>query len=99
MTRQYVSYSKLSFFLSKLRTIFSDINHTHTVADIDNLQDTLDIMQNNTNALEQTVDNLVERIDNNKLPTVTADNNGAFLRVVDGAWSIDTIPIAEEAEF
>lgn len=33
------------------------------------------------------------------LPTVTADNNGAFLRVVDGAWAATTLPNAEEASF
>lgn len=34
-----------------------------------------------------------------ELPTVTADNNGAFLRVVDGKWAVVTIENAEEATF
>lgn len=55
---KYVSYNKLSFFLSKLKTIFSDINHTYTVVDIENLQDTFDTMQSDIDALEQTVDDL-----------------------------------------
>lgn len=33
------------------------------------------------------------------IPTVTTADNGKFLRVVDGAWSAVTIPIAEEAGF
>jgi hypothetical protein len=33
------------------------------------------------------------------LPTVTTDNNGAFLRVVDGKWEAVTVPNAEEASF
>lgn len=33
------------------------------------------------------------------LPDVTTDNNGAFLRVVDGAWAVATIANAEEASF
>lgn len=62
MNRKYVSYNKLSFFLSKLKTIFSDINHTHTVNDIETLQNTLDIMQSDVNNLEQTVGDLAENI-------------------------------------
>lgn len=42
MERKYVSYDKLSIFLSKLKTIFSDISHTHSVSEVDGLQDTLD---------------------------------------------------------
>lgn len=34
-----------------------------------------------------------------ELPTVTADNNGQFLRVVDGAWAAVAVPSAEEASF
>lgn len=34
-----------------------------------------------------------------ELPTVTTDDNGAFLRVVDGAWAVTTIANAEEATF
>ena len=33
------------------------------------------------------------------VPTVTAANNGQFLRVVNGAWSAATVPSAEEASF
>ena len=33
------------------------------------------------------------------LPPVTAENNGAFLRVVDGAWAVATIPSAEGVSF
>ena len=58
MERKYVSYSKLAYFLSKLKTIFSDINHTHTVADINSLQSTLNAVQSDIDNLEQTVDDL-----------------------------------------
>jgi hypothetical protein len=33
------------------------------------------------------------------LPTVNTENNGAFLRVVDGNWSAVVLPNAEEAKF
>lgn len=33
------------------------------------------------------------------LPTVTTDNNGAFLRVVDGKWAVATIENAEGVAF
>lgn len=33
------------------------------------------------------------------LPTVTEEDNGKFLRVVNGAWSVETIPSAEGVEF
>jgi peptidoglycan hydrolase CwlO-like protein len=62
MERKYVSLNKLSHFLSKLKTIFSDINHTHTVVDIENLQDTFNTMQSDIDALEQTVADLEENI-------------------------------------
>lgn len=35
----------------------------------------------------------------NVLPAVTTDNNGAFLRVVNGTWSVATIPNAEDGVF
>lgn len=34
-----------------------------------------------------------------ELPTVTTENNGDFLRVVNGAWVASTVPNAEEASF
>lgn len=34
-----------------------------------------------------------------ELPTVTADDNGAFLRVVNGVWAVSYIPNVEEGEF
>lgn len=33
------------------------------------------------------------------LPSVTTDNNGAFLRVVNGAWAMDMISNAEGVSF
>lgn len=33
------------------------------------------------------------------VPTVTTDNNGQFLRVVNGVWAASTVPSAEEASF
>lgn len=35
----------------------------------------------------------------NGVPAVNADNNGQFLRVVNGAWAASTVPNAEEASF
>lgn len=40
-----------------------------------------------------------QEVVSSNLPPVTADNNGSFLRVVNGAWAIDSIPTAEEASF
>ena len=80
MSRKYVSYSKLSFFLSKLKTIFSDINHTHTITDINNLQNTINIIQSNIDNLEQTVDNLAENIQYNIIP-ITQDEYDALTTV------------------
>lgn len=37
--------------------------------------------------------------DASRLPEVTTDNNGAFLRVVDGAWAVTTIESAEGVSF
>lgn len=46
------------------------------------------------------IDTAIEKIPKGaELPTVTADNNGAFLRVVDGAWAVATIPSAEGVNF
>lgn len=45
------------------------------------------------------VNEAMEQFDQSSLPPVTADNNGAFLRVVDGAWAVETIPSAEGASF
>ena len=89
----------LSLFLSKLRTIFSSISHTHTVADTDGLENTLNTMQNDVEALDGTVANLAMEINNKILPPVTSENEGNFLRVVDGTWKSVSIPIAEEASF
>ena len=96
---KYVSYNNLSFFLSKLQTIFSNIGHTHTVNDIGSLSNTLNNMQSDVDDLEQTVANLAEETNNNKLPIVTSDNDGDFLMVVNGVWATSTIPNAEEASF
>jgi hypothetical protein len=38
-------------------------------------------------------------VQSGNLPVVTTDNNGAFLRVVNGVWAVDNIPNAEEASF
>lgn len=79
--KKYVSYDKLSFFLSKLKTTFSNINHTHTTVDIENLQDTLYTMQTDTDVLSETVTNLVEKTKYNIVP-ITQDEYDA-LTVVD----------------
>lgn len=60
------------------------------------------------NITEQTVDvqarKDIEKINNileslQKLPIITSDDNGKFLRVIDGSWSAATIPNAEEGSF
>lgn len=52
----------LSLFLSKLKAIFSSINHKHTVSDVDNLLDTITTLQDNVDVLEKTVADLAENI-------------------------------------
>ena len=36
---------------------------------------------------------------NGTFPTVTAEDNGKFLRVVNGVWAAALVPKAEEASF
>ena len=45
------------------------------------------------------VDEAMEQFNQSSLPPVTDENNGAFLRVVDGAWAVATIPSAEGVSF
>ncbi len=40
-----------------------------------------------------------EQINAKGAPIVTTDDNGKFLRVVDGAWTASTVPNAEEVGF
>lgn len=40
-----------------------------------------------------------EKIADGATPTVTTDDNGKFLRVVDGTWTATTVPNAEEVSF
>lgn len=40
-----------------------------------------------------------EAVDMVSIPDVTAEDNGKFLRVVNGAWAASTVPNAEEASF
>lgn len=42
---------------------------------------------------------VVTKSESVKTPVVTADDNGKFLRVVNGAWAAATVPSAEEASF
>lgn len=37
--------------------------------------------------------------DSNVLPKVTINNNGAFLRVINGVWSVSPLTNAEEVAF
>ena len=80
MTSKYVSYSKLSYFLTKLQTVFSAINHTHKVADVNNLQNTLDTIQSDVDSLEQTVSDLVREAQYNIVP-ITQDEYDALTTV------------------
>ena len=41
----------------------------------------------------------MEYIDDNVLPAVTSSDNDKFLRVVDGAWAVVSVPSAEGASF
>lgn len=40
-----------------------------------------------------------EQISVKGMPTVTADDNGKILRVIDGTWQAVSVPSAEEAIF
>ncbi len=87
MTRKYVSYSKLSFFLSKLKTIFSDINHVHVVDDVNGLQNSLNTIQGDIGVLEQDISGLKEKTNYTILPITqyeydaltTVDNNTLYI--------------------
>lgn len=40
-----------------------------------------------------------EQIKNKPIPSVTTEDNGKFLRVVDGTWAAVFVPSAEEVTF
>ena len=42
---------------------------------------------------------ILTRAEKNFLPTVTTDDNGKFLRVVEGIWSASEVPCAENTKF
>ena len=44
------------------------------------------------------MDEVISHI-NGTFPTVTTEDNGKFLRVVNGAWVAVSVPNAEEASF
>ena len=46
-----------------------------------------------------TASSYTHNIGGGSLPSVTAADNGKFLRVVSGAWAADTVPSAENASF
>ena len=42
---------------------------------------------------------ILTRAEKNFLPTVTTDDNGKFLRVVEGIWAASEVPYAEDTKF
>lgn len=42
---------------------------------------------------------ILTRAEKNFLPTVTTDDNGKFLRVVEGIWAASEVPCAEDTKF
>lgn len=50
-------------------------------------------------AFERMWQHIVTRINEVKPPTVTSEDNGKFLRVVNGEWVATTVPNAEDGEF
>ena len=47
----------------------------------------------------QTDPKKADYIKNKPIPPVTTSDNGKFLRVVDGAWAVASVPSAEEVAF
>lgn len=45
------------------------------------------------------IDNLLEKVNSSVMPDVSVNDNGAFLRVVNGAWSVSPLTNAEEVAF
>lgn len=45
------------------------------------------------------IDKIEDIVGSKELPTVTSEDNGDFLRVVDGAWAKDTVPSAESEAY
>lgn len=73
---------------------------TYTAKEVGALPDTTEIPSLKGYATEQFVREAVKNIDfPDPLPTVTAADNGKFLRVVSGAWAAATISNAEEVRF
>ena len=69
----------------------ADSEHDHDISDITNLQDTLNGKADNEHDhdisditdLQNTLDDMLNRL----LPTVTSEDNGNVLKVVDGTWT------------
>lgn len=87
MNKRYVGLDSLVTFLNQCKNLFANINHNHTISNVENLQTVLDTMQ-------ESIDGQDDR-----LPIVTNDDNGAFLRVQNGVWQTNMISNAEDGEF
>lgn len=52
-TKKWVSLTRLEQFLGKLKTTFAAKDHTHEIADVNNLQDTIETININVSAKSQ----------------------------------------------
>ena len=85
---------------SGIITVNND-SHNHTIVTVDGLQDILNDKVDKVDGKGLSTNDFTTD-EKNKLasiPTVTAEDNGAFLRVVNGVWSVVTLSNAEEVGF
>ena len=85
MVRTYLSKDKLSLYDTKLKAKMSN--------------DDASTLTSAKSYTDEELNSFAIKIDESLLPSVTTNNNGDFLRVVNGAWVASTVPNAEEASF
>lgn len=66
--KKYVSLNNLLLFLDNLKNNFSDINHTHVISNVENLQATFNDVQSDIDTLEQSIADLTKNMKYNIVP-------------------------------
>jgi len=58
MDKKFLDLSGLSHFLDNLKTLFANLNHTHTINEVETLSSSISNIQSDIDNLEDTVANL-----------------------------------------
>ena len=85
--------------MSLMPTHISDTNNPHSVdkhqIGLSNVDDTSDLDKPISKATQEALDKLQE----SSVPAVTSEDNGKFLRVVDGIWAVSLVDNANGVSF